>query len=207
MYECRKCEQFGLRFERAYSPQEYIEGNRNSKIWIVGLNPAIDPAWGTAQDDLRTAPELQEYFDNRERVHSYFRDFAAVSRELHDTLGKPGGTAHTDLVKCRSKSWPPPEASKKDGRSMIDNCRPYFLEQLRQIRPAMIVCNGAPVCEAVKELFPIPAGCSATVTSYVTEFEHERICIILSGFIGRIDNYAKRRLGAEIESRLRELCL
>ena len=206
MYECRKCGQFGLRYERAYPPQEYLEGNCNSRIWIVGLNPALDPAWVDGID-LRATSDLQEYFDDREKAHSYFKDFRAVSTILYDSLGKMGGTAHTDLVKCSSKNWPPNGVSGKGEKRIIENCEVYLLDQLRQIRPLMLICNGASVSTLIKKLFPPPADCSPNVTSYIAQFEEERMCIVLSGFIGRIDNYAKRRLGVEIEARLKELSL
>ncbi len=202
MYECRKCEQFGLTFKRAFPPQEFIEGNRNSRIWIVGLNPAFEP--GSVDGvDVRTASDLQDYFDAQGKVHSYFKDFRSVSPKLYDMLGKVGGTAHTDLVKCSSKSWLRGKSEKK----IIENCEGYLLTQLRQIRPAMIICNGVPVCEAMKKIFPLPSDCSPDITSYFTQFDGGRICIVLSGFIGRIDNYARRRLGVEIESRLKELSM
>ena len=206
MYECRKCEQFGLTYKRAHRPQEYIEGNRDSTIWIVGLNPAFDSAWVDGVD-VRTTRELQEYFDIQSGLHSYFRDFKAVSKSVYHALGKTGGIAHTDLVKCQSNGWPPSGCTDSSGKTIIENCMPYFVDQLRRVRPLMIICNGVPICDAMKKLVPIPAGCSPSVTSYITEFEEKRICIVLSGFIGRIDNYAKRRLGAEIEERAKELLL
>ena len=36
-----------------------------------------------------------------------------------------------------------------------------------------------------------------TETSYWTEFEGQLVCVVLSGYIGRIDNYSKRRLGMD----------
>ncbi len=206
MYECKKCEQFGLSFQRDYSPEEYIEGNRNSQIWIVGLNPALDPSWIDGVDNRLTS-ELQEYFDTEDKIHSYFKDFRSVSPKLFCSLGQQGGTAHVDLVKCPSKSWPPNNAKGKEEKKIIENCEVHLIAQIRQIRPMMIICNGASVCTAVKKIFPLPLDCSPDVTSYFTQLDGERICIVLSGFIGRIDNYARRRLGYEIETRLNELGL
>lgn len=206
MHECRKCEQFGLQFARAYSPQEYIEGNRQSRIWIVGLNPAPDPSW-VEGNDTRTALELQAYFDDPKKVHPYFKNFRAVSTTVFNALGTIGGTAHTDLVKCPSKGWPPNGVSESDTEKIIENCQTHLLAQIRQIRPTMIICNGIAVCTAMKKIFPPPSDCPQEVTSYITQVEGQNICIILSGFIKYIDNYAKRRLGIEIESRLKELSL
>ncbi|MDP9360687.1 MAG: hypothetical protein M3P29_04460 [Acidobacteriota bacterium] len=204
MYECNKCKAFGLRFERAYRPEEAIEGNRKAKVWIIGLNPALDPDW----IDTRTVEHLQQYFDEPNAIHSYFHDFKKVSRLLFDQFGKSGGTAHTDLVKCSNKGWPPAETTRKGRDTIVRNCEVYLLDQLRQFKPAMIVCNGSDVSSAIKRLLP-PVG-SATAeleTSYFAEIDGHRICVVLAGFIGRIDNYAKRRLGREIETRLAKLGL
>jgi uracil DNA glycosylase superfamily protein len=204
MHECDKCAVYGLRFQRTYAPEDSIEGNRAARIWIIGLNPAVDPEWV----DTRSIAELEAYFDSPRAVHSYFRDFAKVSRTLHERFGKAGGVAHTDLVKCSHKSWPPPGVKSREAQQIVENCRQFLIAQLNQFTPAMIICNGAEVSTAIKEIFvpPDPAS-DDLVTSYICEHRRGRTCIVLSGFIGRIDNYAKRRLGREIEARLVELGL
>lgn len=203
MHECRNCEQYGLRFQRAYGPEEFIEGHRESKVWIIGLNPAVDPKWV----DLRTTRQLQEYFDDHSTVHSYFFDFRTVSARVFSAFGKSGGTAHTDLVKCSSKGWPPPGTTGRDRKQIIKNCEAYLISQLREFKPAMIICNGAEVSTAVKTMLPPPSDTPLTATSYFSDIEAHRVCIVLSGFVGRLDNYAKRRLGREIEAQLDEISL
>ncbi len=204
MYECDKCAAFGLRFERAYRPDEAIEGDRGARVWIIGLNPALDPDW----IDTRTVESLRQYFDDPDTVHSYFHDFKKVSKLLFDQFGKAGGTAHADLVKCSNKGWPPDGTTRKGRETIIRNCESYLRDQLKQSKPAMIVCNGSDVSSAIKRLLP-PVGDSTeeATTSYFAEIDGHRICVVLAGFIGRIDNYAKRRLGKEIEERLTELGL
>jgi hypothetical protein len=68
----------------------------------------------------------------------------------------------------------------------------------------MIICNGAPVCKEIRRLFPPPQSEDHGLTSYKTSIAEREIAIVLSGFIGRIDNYAKRRLGVEIDKYLTE---
>jgi uracil-DNA glycosylase len=197
--ECRKCEEFGLVFQRDYKPEEFIEGSATAKVWVIGLNPAIDPA-----------PEvsaLSEYFADSRMLHPYFRNFAAVSMRLFEGFGKSDGTAHTDLVKCSSKAWPPPGISSTARRSIIRNCESYLVTQIQKYCPAMIVCNGTEVSAALKRALPPPSDTPAHATSYFVQIRDRQICVVLSGFIGRIDNYAKRRLGREIEARLAELGL
>lgn len=199
MQECRKCEQFGLLFRRPYQPDEFIEGSADSKIWIVGLNPAVEP--------VPEVSALADYFADPSKMHPYFRDFATVSTRLFEGLGKTGGTAHTDLIKCSSKAWPPPGVTPAGRITIIRNCEGYLINQIQKYRPAMIVCNGAEVSAAIKAALPPEPVISKDATSYFAQVGEQRVCVVLSGFIGRIDNYAKRRLGREIEARLAEMGL
>lgn len=197
MHECRKCEQFGLRFERHYRPDDYIVGSAQSPIWIVGLNPADEPRPGLTA--------LREYFDDPSGVHSYFRRFAVVSPRLFNSFGKPFGTAHTDLVKCVSHKWPPPGVRPADRSAIIRNCEGFLVSQIKKYRPVMIICNGSEVSDALKRALPPSSKPADCPTSYFTQVDGQKLCIVLSGFIGRLDTYAKQRLGAEIEARLAEL--
>ena len=199
MSECSKCEQYGLHFQRDYEPQDFLEGEPSSKIWVIGLNPVVEP--------IPEPSALAGYFADRSKMHPYFRDFAAVSRRVFDGFGKVGGTAHTDLIKCSSKAWPPPGVKGRGARAIISNCQVYLFQQIQRYRPAMIVCNGADVSAAIKNTLPPSPPASDDATSYMTTVGDRTICVVLSGFIGRIDNYAKRRLGREIEERLLDLGL
>lgn len=201
MYECNKCEEYGLRFHRAYQPVEFIEGKRSSLVWIVGLNPAADQDWV----DHRTSVDLQSHFDDHSKMHGYFKDFKVISADLFEKFGKEFGTAHTDIVKCSSRSFPPESAKGKKAARVISNCLGYLKEQIRQHKPKLIVCNGAEVSKFMLEFLPPPDNYKKTETSYWSSIDGAQICIVLSGFVGRIDNYAKRRLGIEIEARLSQI--
>lgn len=193
---CNRCTDHGFIFERNYAPEDFIEGALDSRVWIVGLNPKDE---GTGPD-LRHPADLAAHFSEGP-LHSYFADFQTASELLFAGLGQPLGTAHTDIVKCASKSFP----KGKVGSAMLRNCSPVLAEQLRRHRPRIVVCNGTQVSRFVKALLKPPATFTSNETSYWTEFEGQRVCVVLSGYIGRIDNYSKRRLGAEIERRLAEL--
>jgi len=199
MNTCHRCSSLGLRFERQYEPHEFIEGDPASRVWIIGLNPAEDPAWV----DPRQRSELLRYFDDPAKVHTYFKQFKVVSERLFSLLGKNGGVAHTDLVKCSSYSWPPENANGADRAKIISNCAGYLQLQIDTHSPELIVCNGSEVSSEVRRLLPPPVGTPVNATNYVhTRPNGNTVTVVLSGFIGRIDNYAKRRLGVEIESLL-----
>ena len=186
----------GCSYRRDYPPSEFIEGYRKSKVWIIGLNPKEEPT--------RSRSELAKRFDDPTKLHPYFKDFRTVSQTLYDLLGKEEGVAHTDLVRCHSPSWPPPGVKSAEERTIIENCSPYLVSQIRSLKPQLLICNGSKVSSFIKEIVKPPdneTGC----TSYSGRFEGKTIHVILSGFVGRLDNYAKWRLGREIEHCLRRI--
>ena len=190
-YKCSKCKNYGLKYERKYKPSDFLEGKRNSLIWIVGLNPKGNLGFY----DERVVTELEDYFEKD--IHHYFHDFSKVSAKIYKLFGKDKGVAHTDIVKCFSNGVPPKNCKGRETRAIINNCKGYLEEQIKKWLPRMIICNGSPVCEIIKRFIrpQIDYG-----TSYTGDFDGSEITVILSGFIGRIDDYAKLRLGKEIES-------
>ena len=197
--KCNRCKQYGMYFERQYSPSEYFEGDLNSDIWIVGINPAGDPG----RNDGRSLDELRHYFDEMQMVHSYFKSFEHVSPHIYNSFGKEGGVGHTDIVKCYSNKFPP-DGSAHSGRAIVENCMPYFREQLSRHCPKMIICNGTSVCKTITKAVPKIGG-RALDTYYFGNVNGKTVIVVLSGFIGRIDNYSRRRLGLEIEELLKEI--
>lgn len=198
MSKCNKCKKHGLKFNRKYEPSDLIEGKLNSRIWIVGINPKADPS----QIDPREARQLEEYFEDLTDVLPYFRSFDKVSQKLFDLLGKDYGVAHVDIVKCYSRKFPP-NGKVKVGAEIVSNCRGYFEEQLRKHSPQMLICNGIYACNVVQE--SVVPNSSKYTTSYIGEFDGKEIMVVLSGFVGRIDNYARTRLGKEIQEYIKKL--
>lgn len=198
---CEQCSASGLRFDRGYEPYEFIEGNRDARVWIIGLNPAQDLDW----IDSRNACQLLTYFDDESKVHGYFKQFKTVSELLYNRLGKHQGVAHTDLIKCSSNCWPPEGVSSSGRNKIIENCTKHLQRQLKDFSPEIIVCNGSEVSAEIKRLLPPSDETPANATSYRHTANGRSVVVVLSGFIGRIDNYSKRRLGREIESFLAEL--
>jgi hypothetical protein len=194
MKECMKCEAHGIRYRRSYEASEFLEGYADSPIWIVGLNPAAPPDW----EDGRTIEQLQTTFYETARTIQYFRDFGRVSPWLFSLLGAPGGVAHTDLVKCSSKSWPPPGCTRKAAKTVVSNCTPFLQSQILKHKPRMIICNGSEVSSFIQSAIPAVEA-SARATSYSGFVNGINVWVVLSGFIGRIDNHARARLGQEIE--------
>jgi len=63
----------------------------------------------------------------------------------------------------------------------------------------MIICNGADVCKVIRSIIR-PIEGKEQDTYYFGKVRDVEIAVVLSGFIGRIDDYSKRRLGLEIET-------
>lgn len=202
--KCNKCIKFGLCYSSEYiSPDEYIEGNPNAEIWIIGLNPKKE----IGKIEERTLMEFKNFDPD---CHPYFSDFKKVSPKLYlNWKSENSNIAHTDLVKCFSMTYPPPILEngikkKVAHHEIVNNCKLYLISQLNKARPKLIICNGSSVCWEMINLFPPDnATDSKYITSYKTKVDldnevHE-FWVVLSGFIGRIDDRNKRRLGKEIE--------
>lgn len=197
IYKCEKCKEYGLRFERKYHPTDWLAGQRNSRIWIIGLNPR-DPI---GYNDNKELIELIDYF-NRKPYYRYFKTFKSVSEKLYNLFGEDYGVASTDLVKCSSREFPPKNFKKK-AQNIIDNCKGYLKQQILKYKPKIIICNGSQVSVEIKKMFPKEN--IKNKTSYKIKIDDSEMIIVLSGFIMRIDNYNKRRLGLKIERYMNEL--
>lgn len=202
-FYCEKCKTYGLQYCRTYQPADFIEGDPASPIWLIGINPAMPPDW----PDGRSTEELREGFAALAGRNSYFRDFRTVSPWLFEGLGLRNRVAHTDLVKCSSNEWPPAGVKGRDADAISSNCSQYLVEQLTRYQPQMLVCNGSKVCQYIVELLPPAIDRPAESTSYSARIGGREVVVVLSGFIGRIDNHSKRRLGREIEDHARRLGL
>jgi hypothetical protein len=192
--KCDKCSTLGLTFYADnIFPYEYLEGRNTADIWIVGLNPKGE----IGCIDKRTLEDFESFDPD---CHPYFHDFKKVSQKIYaNWKSEKGRIAHTDLVKCSSQSFPP-TAKRKDKEQIIDNCKVHLLQQIKTYKPKIIICNGSDVCIEMIKFFPPDTTKSLDIlTSYKISFEKNSFWVILSGFIGRIDDRNKRRLGKEIE--------
>lgn len=205
--KCDSCKDLGLTFHSTtISPDEYIEGSADAKIWIVGLNPKAD----IGKIETRTK---QEFIDFNPNIHPYFHDFKKVSAKLYaNWQSADNNVAHTDLVKCFSQTFPPSLSNKNiDKEKIINNCKRHLFHQIKKHKPKIIICNGTNVCNEMIKFFP-PENQTEPVkylTSYQTSYIDDnnnrfQFWIILSGFIGRIDDRNKRRLGKELEKIIEE---
>jgi uracil-DNA glycosylase len=203
---CSKCSDLGLQFySKNISPVEYIEGNPNADVWIIGLNPKNE----IGHVEERSKNDFEKFSPNS---HPYFSDFKKVSNKLYENwLGENNRIAHTDLVKCFSHNFPPEinidgKIKKLNKKEIINNCSEHLYNQIQNSKPKVIICNGSPVSWEMVRLFPPKTKDIdiKSLTSYKTDVtfkngEVHTFWIVLCGFIGRIDDWSKKRLGNEIE--------
>jgi uracil-DNA glycosylase len=192
------------------SPDQWLEGHPDSPIWIIGLNPKTTE--NADQDMDLHLGQLREGFAKRVKRTDeckgvpYFQDFAKVSRKLFDALGAKGGVAHTDIVKCDSTEWPPKRISSTNIDRIERTCAKYLENQIRTYKPKLLICNGSSVSTYIKALLGHADKSGEDVETHFESDKYEYpMHVILSGFIGRIDNYSKRRLGRDIEERIEAL--
>ncbi|MGE7772303.1 uracil-DNA glycosylase family protein [Viridibacillus arvi] len=205
-------------YNRDYSPTEFFFGYPNSKIWLIGVNPSGP----VKQSENHYVGDKEEHFiygflpENDKNKYSqtdYFGRFQKVSMKLFNLFGKENGVAHTDLVKCFSLSWksaPFKEVNNSISlNNLIRNCTNHLKSQLdsKDIEfPKIIICHGRPVVDAISNLITGPVlsdGSSTECTSYLGSYkkgeEIYNVIIINTGMIHRLDDYARSRLGKEIE--------
>ena len=197
IYTCEKCKALG--FERNISNGMiplFGEGNPNNPIWIIGLNPKEEENGLMAPE---SANEFESYIETelnyfRSSVHQYFKDFKHVFGANWSEVFKEY-VYHTDIVKCGSKSF------RKNQRKAIATCSEYISKQLAVYSPKIIICNGSPVSDWFKKNYPNELK-EGNGTSFFIKNEKGGLYVLLSGFIGRIDNYARLRLGKELKEQL-----
>ncbi len=196
---CTKCKEVcGFSFNRPYRPEEWIEGDPLSPIWIIGLNPRTsEPKAGDLGLHDRSLDLTRNEFASHAKSIPYFKVFKRISMGIFNGLGN--GVAHTDLVKCDSLSWPPTGIDQKAVDRIVENCGEYLRMQIERYRPRLLICNGTDVCRHVKRLLPPPIDASADAPHYVGSLSGQQVVVVQTGFVGRLDNFSLRRLGIEIE--------
>jgi uracil-DNA glycosylase len=201
IYKCNKC--FSLNIER--DPGKGLiplfgEGNPNNPLWIVGLNPKLEGEGMMTPDNAKSLTGYKNveksYFINMKATHSYFKKFKHIlGPKWEDIFEKH--IFHTDLVKCGSTNF------KEIKNSVIKKCEYFLLEQIKTFTPRIIFCNGSPVVDWFKVNFTIKDNKNNTQGELF--FKGKKLNLIYSGFIGRIDNYARRRIKPELISLLQQI--
>jgi hypothetical protein len=112
-------------------------------------------------DQDLTAIQLRsdEYFSHRDR-HRFFDSLEKIVQAINPkwTYERSGKVAHIDVVACVTrKPWSKLHPNRTQlaliQATLIDNCRPHFLNTLRMLpSPCYLLCNGSTAMKAVEEV-------------------------------------------------------
>lgn len=225
----------GPRGSYKHKPMDYIEGNKDADIWIVGLNPKLK---GKKDDTEVFVLEENQLWDRDSTdlikdltagTHSYFTSFKRVSHILWEKRINNkeyiANFAHTDLVCCSTPSFP----SKGGKKKIINHCKGYLVEKIKEHQPKLIIGHGIDSCVELVKSF----GCSedkmnitlqsgkrkgefisdSKIEEYLKLMTQSKLIIdkkiipiIFSTHLSRNGNrWADRKLGREIEATLSEI--
>ena len=83
-----------------FDPHKAIEGDPLSPIWIVSLNPRVEPVRRTA-----CGTNGMTWTTSYKGVKHFRRIKGVIGDAWYERLLEPSGIAHTDLVKCGSPNF------------------------------------------------------------------------------------------------------
>jgi uracil-DNA glycosylase len=187
VYICENCK--GLSVERKTDKglvPEFMVGHFEAKIWVVSLNPMLKKE----HEGLMNPNDAKDFESYVKRSYNFDFDhhpfFKRIKRRIFPEDWEWGvDVAHVDLVKCGSREI------KKKYEKAKDNCCGYLEQQIKLLKPKLIIANGIAVSkwfESQKEQKKV------TNTSILLKFNGFETIVVLSGFIGQMDRWSMARL-------------
>ena len=195
VYKCEKCKGLDVFINRTPDTglvPEFMVGNFEAKIWVVGLNPKLRKGHEGIMD-----PNDSKYFDRYFKRICNFDGFGdGYFKRIKDHVflenwewGK--GVAHVDLVKCASIEI------DKSFEKAKDNCGDYLERQIKLLKPKLIIANGIAVSKWFKSR---KEQKKVTNTSILLKFNGFETFVVLSGFIGHgMDRCSMARLREDLK--------
>lgn len=108
-------------YKRFYEPWQFIEGKKNSLIWVVGINQAFNEGrhdldrlypkekgeWDKSryQPDIREIKDLEnafKVFKDKNNLNTYYLNFKDISETVYSLMGLDYGVASTEVIRCGS---------------------------------------------------------------------------------------------------------
>jgi hypothetical protein len=167
--------------EPSFSPQEAVEGDPRSPIWIVSLNPKTGlPAPGGPNPMTWGEPDPSA---------RYFRQVrSAVGADWAPALLREGGLAHTDVVKCGSPSF------DDTARLAVGTCSVFLIEQLRRYTPRVLLVLSSPAAAIVAGAAGFPKDATEGIWD-LGGGDGAECNVVLGGYAAPMqDRYSRLRL-------------
>ena len=189
VYDCEKCKGFDRIPDKGLVP-EFMVGNFEAKIWVVGLNPKLRKGQEGIMDP-NDSKDFDRYF---KRIRNFDFDspyFKLIKHHVFIEDWEWGDdVAHVDLVKCASRGI------DKSFEKAKDNCGDYLERQIKLLKPKLIIANGIAVSKWFKSR---KEQKKVTNTSILLKFNGFETFVVLSGFIGQMDRCSMARLREDIK--------
>jgi uracil-DNA glycosylase len=158
-----------------FDPSKAIEGDPNSPIWIIGLNPKTEE-----RDHISNSLNPMDWSKTNWNAPHFRRLQGVIGKEWHSCLFKDGGIAHTDLVKCGSPQY------SAAAKGAVESCRGFLVNQIQTHKPKLLLILSSDAARIIEEKMVHPEDGS---TEGVCQFGDHR-CYSSP----RQDRYAKQRL-------------
>lgn len=180
----------------AFNPRDGIEGDPQSPIWILGLNPKTDPKTHIMR---RGGPNPHTWHPIAWTHHHlnqtpHFRRLKPVLGKRFNMLLQQNGIASTDVLKCGSPAW------KAEEVQAVDHCFGFFLDQLKAFQPRVLLVLSSNASRIIAS--PNHANITANATCgqwHGLYGGSKQLDVILSGYTGsQQERYARLRLANEI---------
>ncbi|MES2352900.1 MAG: uracil-DNA glycosylase family protein [Pseudomonadota bacterium] len=171
--------QYGL---PAFDPTTAVEGDPNSPIWIVALNPKTEE-----EDHVSGGNNPITWKDTNPSAPHFMRLQGILGPDWYPKLFQPKGIAHTDIVKCGSPAFTLIEANA------VPVCHEFFLAQIKKHKPKLLLVLSSYAARIIAK----DAGLSDDATEGAWKFgeEGEFCYVVLSGYSApQQERYAKLRL-------------
>lgn len=166
-----------------FDPQQAIEGNPASPIWVIALNPKTK----TNQHKRRKSNPVSWNRKDTDANAPHFRRLKLLlGDKWYTSLLKDGGVAHTDLLKCGSPGFTSTE------KAAVSYCKEFLIDQIRKYRPKLLLVLSSDASKLIAEHAQLDA--EATEGDWL--LAHDSRCyVVLSGYSSpRQERYAKLRL-------------
>jgi hypothetical protein len=163
-----------------FDPLSAIEGDAESPIWIIGINPKTVPG-----EHATSQPNPINWTNTRPHAPHFQRLQRVIGEQWYTCLFKEGGIAHTDLLKCGSPSYSEVEMGA------VEHCKGFLLDQIRTHKPKLLLVLSSAAAGIIHGEAGLPDGS----TEGTWKIEHHQCYVVLSGYSSPFqDRYARLRL-------------
>jgi len=170
---------------------EFMVGNFEAKIRVVGLNPMLRKEY--EYEGIMNPNDSKDFDSYFKRIRKFDFNYCYFKRIKHHVFSEDweweDDVAHVDLKKCASRGI------DKSFEKAKDICCDYLKRQIKLLKPKLIIANGIEVSKWFESL----KKQKATNTSILLKFNGFETIVVLSGFIGQTDRYSMARLREDLK--------